>query len=269
MTTTFGKNVMPRITKSRSPLNLPLLVLAVPALAVAAQTASGVASVEGPASAQSRPANTLVAQAAPAEPKGAETKGASKAVDTKAGEAKGATSAKSTDAKAAGAGASAPAKAEPGPLAQFAWLDGCWRGSVNQREYREHWLPLRGNLMLGVSHTVRGERTQDFEYLRIEHRPEGTFYVDQPSGKKDKENAYKFVGRTLDTADGRNDEIFTFENTEVEFPQRIIYRRGTEGWLYATVEGKVRHKNETKLEDHKVIYPMRRIDCQSGEFIRK
>jgi hypothetical protein len=25
-----------------------------------------------------------------------------------------------------------------------AWLEGCWRGAVNQREFREHWLPLRG-----------------------------------------------------------------------------------------------------------------------------
>ncbi len=221
-------------------------------------------------STESLPANTLTAQAAPVESKAAGTSpGAPKAADAKAAAAKSATDAKPSVAKGVDAGAPAPAKADPGPLVVFAWLDGCWRGSVNQREYREHWLPLRGNLMLGVSHTVRGDKTQDYEYLRIENRPDGMFYVDQPSGNKAKENAYKFMGRTLDTADGRNDEIFTFENTAVEFPQRIIYRRGSEGWLYATVEGKVQDKHENKLEDHKVIYPMRRIDCQSGEFIRK
>ena len=46
-------------------------------------------------------------------------------------------------------------------------------------------------------------------------------------------------------------------------PQRIVYRRGSEGWLYATIDGKV------KGEDRQVIYPMRRIDCETGEFIRK
>ena len=43
----------------------------------------------------------------------------------------------------------------------------------------------------------------------------------------------------------------------------IVYRRGVEGWLYASVEGKVNG------EEKKVIYPMRRVDCQSGDLIRK
>jgi len=59
------------------------------------------------------------------------------------------------------------------------------------------------------------------------------------------------------------DSIFTFTNPANDFPQRITYRRGSEGWLYATIDGKV------KGEDRKVIYPMRRVGCESGEFIRK
>jgi hypothetical protein len=42
-----------------------------------------------------------------------------------------------------------------------------------------------------------------------------------------------------------------------------VYRRGFEGWLYATVEGKVNG------EEKKVIYPMRRVDCQTEALIRK
>ena len=34
-------------------------------------------------------------------------------------------------------------------------------------------------------------------------------------------------------------------------------------WLYATIEGKL------KGEERKVVYPMRRVDCESGEFIRQ
>jgi hypothetical protein len=56
---------------------------------------------------------------------------------------------------------------------------------------------------------------------------------------------------------------YVFENPAHDFPQRIIYRRGSEGWLYATIEGKL------KGEDRKVVYPYRRIDCESGEFIRQ
>ena len=61
-----------------------------------------------------------------------------------------------------------PQAPEDSPLAPLAWLEGCWRGTVNQREYREHWMPLRGNLMLGMSQTVVAGKTQDFEYLRLE-----------------------------------------------------------------------------------------------------
>jgi Domain of unknown function (DUF6265) len=161
---------------------------------------------------------------------------------------------------ATGALGQTPSVAED-PLAPLAWLDGCWRGSVNEREFREHWMPLRGGYLLGVSQTVMGGKSQGYEYLRIESRADGIYYVALPSSGK--ENTYKFIGRTVDTTNDRNDEIFTFENAALEFPRRIIYRRGTGGWLYAVVEGKV------DGADRQVIYPMRRIDCGSGAIVNK
>jgi len=156
------------------------------------------------------------------------------------------------DAKPA---ASAPV--ESGPLAPLAWLAGCWRGSVNQREFREQWMPLRGGMMVGVSHTVMAGKTQDFEYLRLESRPDGEYYVAIPAGKA--ETLFKLTGKTRDG----DDEIFTFANRVNEFPQTIIYRRGTLGWLYAHVEGTI------SGAERKVIYPMRRTDCETGEVIEK
>jgi Domain of unknown function (DUF6265) len=161
------------------------------------------------------------------------------------------------------AAANAPAvpantAANPGStLEPFGWLHGCWEGKVNQRDFREEWLPLRGDMMIGVSQTVSQGKTQDFEYLRLELRPDGIFYVAVPSGKK--ETSFRLSGSTRD---GEN-EIFTFENPVEEFPQRIIYRRGSEGWLYAHVEGKLNGVSRS------VIYPMRRVDCASGELIRR
>lgn len=161
---------------------------------------------------------------------------------------------------AAGAFAQTPSTPED-PLSPLAWLDGCWRGTVNEREFREHWMPLRGGLLLGVSQTVIGGKSQGYEYLRIEPRPDGVYYVTLPSGGK--ADSFKLVGKTVDTADNRNDEIFTFENPALEFPRRIIYRRGNGGWLYAQVEGKVNGA------ERQVIYPMRRIDCASGAVVGK
>jgi len=154
--------------------------------------------------------------------------------------------------------AAAPAKTA-GPaleLKSLAWLDGCWRGEVGQYEFREHWLPLRGGLMVGAGHVVFEGKSQDYGYLRLETRADGVYYVSISAAKK--EAAFKLTSTDVDN----KDTIFTFTNAVDEFPQRVVYRRGSEGWLYAAVEGKVNG------EDKQVIYPMRRLDCQSGALIR-
>lgn len=162
-------------------------------------------------------------------------------------------------------GAAAPVAADKiadnpasGPLAPLAWMRGCWEGKVNQRDFREEWLPPSGDTMVGVSQTILRDKTVDFEYLRLETRPEGVFYIAAPSGKN--EAAFRLAGQA--TATG-GDEVFTFVNAMpgVEFPQRIIYRHASEGWLYATVEGKI------KGVDKQVIFPMRRVDCQTGAVV--
>ena len=161
----------------------------------------------------------------------------------------------------------APAAAQTAPAtadndvnsaASLAWLDGCWGGTVNQRDFREQWSPLRGGILLGFGSTVFQGKPQSYEYLRIEPRADGVYYVALPSGQK--ETAFKLV--TIEK-DPQGDVLHTFTNPANDFPQRIVYRRGTEGWLYATIDGKL------KGEDRQVIYPMRRIDCETGEFIRK
>ena len=161
---------------------------------------------------------------------------------------------------AASPAAAEPAKAASPPLElnSLAWLEGCWRGEVTEYEFREYWLPLRGGLMVGAGHSLMQGKTQDYGYLRLETRPDGVYYVAIQPSKKD--TSFKLTA----TATEDKDTIFTFTNSVDEFPQRIVYRRGgRDGWLYATVEGKVRG------EEKKVIYPMRRIDCQSGTLILK
>ena len=181
----------------------------------------------------------------------------------------------------------APAPAVPGaapapaasPLEALAWLRGCWKGTVNRREFREQWSPPRGGMMVGISHTVvaassqatpkpklekagsevnpADETTQDFEYLRLEERRDGVYYLDIPSGKKE------LAFRLTDVADVPGAKVFTFTNTVDEFPDRLVYRRGAEGWLYAQVMA----KPGTQTND--VTYPMQHVDCQTDALLQQ
>ena len=144
-------------------------------------------------------------------------------------------------------------------LDQFAWLRGCWAGKVERREFVESWLPARGGMMVGIGQTVvqdakdpAVQKTDDYQYLRLEARADGVYYVAIPAGTK--EVAFKFtsVGEQL----GR--KAYTFTSPADAFPQKIVYLQGSEGWLYAQVSGKVGDNPK------EVTYPMRHVDCLTG-----
>ncbi len=182
-------------------------------------------------------------------------------------------------AEPSGSPVAAPSPAAPpSPLDALAWLRGCWRGEVNRREFLEQWSPPRGGMMVGISHTVVApkfqgtlrekidavgkvkadpgkEKTQDYEYLRLEARTDGVYYVDVPSGKK--ELAFKLT----DVADDKGTKAFTFTNAVDEFPQRIVYRHANGGWLYAQVMG----KPGDAAKD--ITYPMQHVDCVTGALL--
>jgi hypothetical protein len=172
----------------------------------------------------------------------------------------GAPPASSTSGAPSPAAPSASAPAAPvatGPLAPLAWLAGCWQGNVNEREFRETWLPLRGGMLIGAGQQVLRGVMQDYEFLRIDARPDGIHFT-QFSGDR-KESSFKL---SATTAEG-NDTIFTFTNATAAFPARLVYRHGAEGWLYETIEGPLNGS------DKKVIYPLRRVDCETGELVTK
>ena len=68
-------------------------------------------------------------------------------------------------------------------LSNLAWLAGAWQGTIGKAQIEEHWIQPAGGTMLGLSRTVAGGQTVSFEFLRIESRADGTFYVAQPQGR--------------------------------------------------------------------------------------
>lgn len=157
------------------------------------------------------------------------------------------------------AGATTPpaAAADQGPVTPLAWLAGCWQGSVNQRDYREQWLPFKGGMLVGAGQQVMDGKMQDYEYLRIEARFDGVVF--SQFGADRKETTFRLDSTKTDG----DDTIFTFANTVSTFPARLVYRRGADGWLYETIEGLVGGS------DKKVIYPFRRVDCETGALITR
>lgn len=108
----------------------------------------------------------------------------------------------------------------------LAWLAGTWTRNEGDVFQEEAWSAPRGDAMFGIGRVVRGGRTVFFEYLRIESRTDGVFYVASPRGS----GATDF--RLVENTEARA----VFENPRHDFPQRIIYWRDGDA-LRARTEG--------------------------------
>lgn len=113
-----------------------------------------------------------------------------------------------------------------GDLEGLRFLSGIWQGESGKASIEEHWTEAGGGTMLGVSRTIVSGKTVAFEYLRIEARPDGVFYVAQPGGRPPTDFKLTKVSAGL----------AVFENPEHDHPKIIRYRFG-ENSLVAEVEG--------------------------------
>jgi hypothetical protein len=118
-----------------------------------------------------------------------------------------------------------PVRAQTQTAADLGWLAGCWMGTSGQGVYEEQWMSPGGGMLIGMSRTVRGDRTVAYEFLRIEAREGRLAYVARPSGQA--EAAFPLVKVSAWEA--------VFENLAHDFPQRIMYAR-TGGALRVRVE---------------------------------
>jgi hypothetical protein len=101
-----------------------------------------------------------------------------------------------------------------------------------------------GTSMLGMSRTVAGGKTVEYEFLQIRQQADGVYYVAKPSGQP--EASFKLVK-------AGSGEI-VFENPAHDFPQRILYKR-TNDSLAARIEGTMGGKARG------VDFPYTRVAC--------
>jgi len=107
------------------------------------------------------------------------------------------------------------------------WLSGCWAQPRPDGLVEEQWMAPRGGSMLGMSRTVIGGTTTEYEFLRIAVVDGALAYVARPSGQAEAVFPLKSI------ADG----VVKFENLSHDFPQRIIYRRNGDASVTARIEG--------------------------------
>ena len=114
-------------------------------------------------------------------------------------------------------------------LAELSWMTGDWQTAPGGRaQIEEHWTQAAGGTMIGMGRTLAGNKTYEFEYLRIEQRADGIFYVAHPKGQ--------CPGTDFKLMRASATEV-VFENPQHDFPKRIFYRKGADDTLIATIDG--------------------------------
>jgi hypothetical protein len=117
--------------------------------------------------------------------------------------------------------------------------------SAADRTVEEHWMAPRGNTMLGMGRTVRGDSLVDHELVIL--RSEGAMlaYEAHPAGQ----SSATFLATIIENGKA------VFENPTHDFPQRVGYQlRGTDSlvaWVEGTRQGRVR----------RIEFPYRRTSC--------
>ena len=113
-------------------------------------------------------------------------------------------------------------------LHDLAWLAGDWQLTSGAQCVEEHWTAASSNLLIGMSRTVANGRTTSFEFVRIEARADGIYYVAQPGGKPPVD--FKLASESAS-------ELVFVNPGHADHLKRLVYRREADGRLTARVEG--------------------------------
>jgi len=133
-------------------------------------------------------------------------------------------------------------------IESFSWLTGCWVNADKGPEVTEQWSPPAGGMMMGMGRTVKDGKVATYEFMRIYQEANGDIFF---AAKLPKQEEVVFKLRLA------WNEVFTFENLQHDFPQRVTYKHGyKDGEFTGRIEGK---------KDGKEIgfdFPMKRTGCE-------
>ena len=98
---------------------------------------------------------------------------------------------------------------------KLSFLEGCWKGDMGGQVVYESWGNQDGNLMLGVSKTISGEKIEGFEFLSIVIKDTKIHYMPYVNGVNK-------VSFPLIVANANEAQ---FSNPNHDFPKSIKYKR--------------------------------------------
>lgn len=139
--------------------------------------------------------------------------------------------------------------ASASPMVQFAdlsWMAGHWLECSARGEASETWTDARGDVLLGLSKSIRDGRTS-WELSRIDATSDGITFFASPKGQQP--TAFKAVSIAQDKA--------VFEQRDHDFPQRIVYTRQGDR-LTGRIEGIVARKPRS-TEWHYRLSPLNAV----------
>lgn len=121
-------------------------------------------------------------------------------------------------------------------IADLGGMAGCWERTEAAKKLliTEQWMSPAGTSILGMGRTVKDGKTTGWEFMRIEKRDDGLYFVSRPK-ENPEDTSFKLIRST-------NSEV-VFENKEHDFPQRVIYKLQGEkmiGRIEGTMNGKER-----------------------------
>lgn len=132
-------------------------------------------------------------------------------------------------------------------LSDFSWLAGDWEGALGKSHIEEYWSRSDGDMMVGMSRTLANGKVREFEFLQIEARSDGIYYVAHP-------NARPGVDFKLGQWDGR--EAVFLNPGHADHLKKIIYRKNPDGSVTARIEG------EDNGKPFAVDFPYQRMKSQ-------
>ncbi len=119
-------------------------------------------------------------------------------------------------------------------LRDLAWMAGAWELREGNSCTEEYWTSPSDDGLIGMSRTVENGRTRSFEFMRIEARADGIYFVAQPGGRPAVD--FKLASAPQATAPA----TLTFVNPlHADHLKQIIYRRGgtDDSGMAARIEG--------------------------------